>query len=74
MHGWPLRDACLAAIAALEAHRFEVNRLWFEYFELADPVRARKIRRILKRGEQGAAKTQCGVLQMCAKLLSKLVS
>jgi hypothetical protein len=51
------RDAWLAAIAALEAHRLEVNRLWLEYLELADPVRARKIRRILKHGEQGAAKT-----------------
>jgi len=46
----------LAATAALEAHRLEVNRLWLEYLELADPVRARKIRRILKHGEQGAAK------------------
>jgi hypothetical protein len=51
------RDAWLAAIAALEAHRLEVNRLWLEYLELADPVRARKIHRILKHGEQGAAKT-----------------
>ena len=51
------RDAWLAAIAALEAHRLEVNRLWLEYLDLADPVRARKIRRILKHGEQGAAKT-----------------
>jgi len=55
---WPAaRDAWRAAIAALEAHRLEVTRLWLEYLELADPVRARKIRRILKRGEQGAAKT-----------------
>jgi hypothetical protein len=51
------RDAWLAAMAALEAHRLEANRLWLEYLELADPVRARKIRRILKHGEQGAAKT-----------------
>ncbi len=51
------RDAWLAAIAALETHRLEVNRLWLEYLELADPMRARKIRRILKHGEQGAAKT-----------------
>ena len=50
-------DGWLAAIAALEAHRLEVNRLWLEYLELADPVRARKIRRILKHGEQGAAET-----------------
>ena len=47
----------LAAMAADEAHKLEVNRLWLEYLELADPVRARKIRRILKHGEQGAAKT-----------------
>jgi hypothetical protein len=51
------KDGWLAGIAALEAHRLEVNRLWLEYLELADPVRARKIRRILKHGEQGAAKT-----------------
>jgi hypothetical protein len=51
------RGAWLAAIAALEVHRLEVNRLWLEYVDLADPERARKIRRILKHGEQGAAKT-----------------
>ena len=51
------RDAWLAAMAALEACRLEVNRLWLEYLELADPVRARKIRRIPKHAEQGAAKT-----------------
>jgi hypothetical protein len=51
------KDAWLAATAALEAHRLDVNRLWLEYLELADPVRAGKIRRILKHGEQGAAKT-----------------
>ena len=51
------KDAWLAAMAAHEAHRLEANRLWFEYLELADPVRARKIRRILKHGEQGAAET-----------------
>ena len=51
------KDAWLATIAALEAHRLEVNRLWLEYLDLADPVRARKIRRILKHGEQGAAET-----------------
>jgi hypothetical protein len=51
------KDAWLAAISALEVHRLEVNRLWLEYLELADPVRARKIRRILKHGEQGTAKT-----------------
>ena len=51
------KDAWLAAAAALDAHRLEVNRLWLEYLHLADPVRARKIRRILKHGEQGAAKT-----------------
>ena len=51
------RDAWRAAIVALEAHRLEVTRLWLEYLGLADPMKARKIRRILKRGEQGAAKT-----------------
>jgi hypothetical protein len=51
------KDGWLTGIAALEAHRLEVNRLWLEYLDLADPVRARKIRRILKHGEQGAAKT-----------------
>ena len=49
------RDAWLAAVrdrfaatAAHEAHRFEVNRLWLEYLELAEPVRAPIIRRLLK--------------------------
>jgi hypothetical protein len=51
------KDAWLAGMAAHEAHRLDVNRLWLEYLELADPARARKIRRILKHGEQGAAKT-----------------
>ena len=51
------KDAWLAAGAAHEAHRLEINRRWLEYLELADPVRARKIRKILKHGEQGAAKT-----------------
>jgi hypothetical protein len=51
------KDGWLASAAALEAHRIEVNRLWLEYLDLADPERARKIRRILKHGEQGAAKT-----------------
>jgi hypothetical protein len=51
------RDAWLAAMAALEEYRLEVNRLWLEYLELADPGRAKKIRRILKHAEQGAAKT-----------------
>ena len=51
------KDAWLAAAAALEAQRLEVNRLWLEYLDLADPERARKIRKILKHGEQGAAKT-----------------
>ena len=37
-----------AATAAHEAHRFEVNRLWLEYLELAEPVRAPIIRRLLK--------------------------
>ena len=51
------RDAWLAAMAAHEAHRLEANRRWLEYLALANPVSARKIRRILKRGEQDAAKT-----------------
>src|SRR5450432_3813790 len=51
------RDAWLAAMAALEAYRLEVNRLWLEYLELADPGRAQKIRRNLKHHEQGAGKT-----------------
>jgi hypothetical protein len=51
------RDAWRAAMDVLDAHRFEVIRLWLEYLELADAVRARKIRRILKHAEQGAAKT-----------------
>ena len=56
------RDAWLAAMAAHEAHGLEVrrpeaHRLWLEYLALANPVSARKIRKILKRGEQDAAKT-----------------
>ena len=38
----------LAAMAAHEAHRLEVNRLWLEYLELVEPVRAPTIRRLLK--------------------------
>ena len=51
------RDAWLAAMAAHEAHGLEAHRFWLEYVALANPVSARKIRRILKRGEQDAAKT-----------------
>ena len=56
------RDAWLAAMVAHEAHgpkvrRPEAHRLWLEYLDFADPERARKARRILKHGEQGAAKT-----------------
>jgi hypothetical protein len=51
------RGAWLAAMAAHEMPWLEVIRLWLEYLELADAVRARKIRRILKHAEQGAAKT-----------------
>ena len=51
------KDAWLAAMVALEEYRLEVNRLWLEYLELADPGKARKIRKILKHAEQGAAKT-----------------
>jgi hypothetical protein len=45
------RDAWLAAMAAHEAHRLEVNRLWLEYVELADPERAKQLRRFLKHDE-----------------------
>jgi hypothetical protein len=60
------RDAWLAAAAARrstmgasesEAQRREVVRLWLEYVELANPVCARKIRRLLKYAEIDAAKT-----------------
>jgi hypothetical protein len=44
----------LAATAALEAYRLEVNRLWLEYLELAEPVRAPIIRRLLKRDMKDA--------------------
>jgi hypothetical protein len=50
------REAWLAAMAAYEAQRLEVNRLWLAYLELADPGRAPKIRRFLKHGEKDAAK------------------
>ena len=32
------REDRFAATAAHEAHRLEVNRLWLEYLELAEPV------------------------------------
>ena len=51
------RGAWLAAMASHEVLRLEVNRLWLEYLELADPGRSWKFRRILMRAEQGAAKT-----------------
>jgi len=58
------KDAWLAAasarggrMAARGAHRREVIRLWLEYVELANPVCARKIRRLLKYGEIDPAKT-----------------
>jgi hypothetical protein len=51
------RGAWLAAMASHEMPWLEVTRLWLEYLELADAVGARKIRRILKHAEQGAAKT-----------------
>jgi hypothetical protein len=37
-------------------HRLEVTKLWLEYLELVDPVRAPKIRRLLNY-EIDAAKT-----------------
>ena len=51
------RAAWLGAMAALEAYRLEVNRLWLEYLALADPGKARRIQKILKHAEQEAAKT-----------------
>ncbi len=51
------RAAWLGAMAALEAYRLEVNRLWLEYLALADPGKARRIHRILKHAEREAAKT-----------------
>jgi hypothetical protein len=50
------REAWLAAMAAYEAQRLEVNRLWLAYLELADPGRAPRIRRFLKHGEKDAVK------------------
>jgi hypothetical protein len=54
--GWFAARGWLAAMAAHEAHRLEVTKLWLEYLELVDPVRAPKIRRLLKY-EIDAAKT-----------------
>lgn len=51
------RDAWRAAMADHTVHWRMVNRLWLEYLELVDSVRARKIRRYLKCGEKDAAKT-----------------
>jgi hypothetical protein len=54
------RDAWLAAKAAHEAQRLEVNRLWLEYLQLADPGRGRRIRRLLK-CETDATRTAGGL-------------
>jgi hypothetical protein len=51
------KGAWLAAMAAHEMPWLELVKLWLKYLELADPVRAPKIRRILKHAEEGAAKT-----------------
>jgi hypothetical protein len=68
------RDAWLAVMAAHEAHRLEVNRLWLEYLELADPVRARKIRRFLKYGEKDAAKTVGALFPEAAVSLGRSIA
>lgn len=46
-----------AGITPREASRREAIRLWLEYLELADPVCARKICRLMKYGEIDAEKT-----------------
>ncbi len=51
------RGAWLAAMASHEMPWLEVTKLWLKYLELADPVRAPKIRKILECAERGAAKT-----------------
>jgi hypothetical protein len=51
------RGAWLAAMASHEVNRLEVIKRWLEYLELADPVRAPNIRKILERAWKGAAKT-----------------
>jgi len=50
-------NARLMVIAGLESLRLEVNRLWFQYLQLADPARARLFHENLKRGERVAAMT-----------------
>ena len=56
-------------MASHEMPWLEVTRLWLEYLELADPVRAPKIRKILKHAEQGRSQDgrravpSCGVLR-----------
>ena len=54
------REAWQAAMAAYEAQRLEVNRLWLAYLELADPVLAPKIRKLVMRGEKAATKPADG--------------
>jgi hypothetical protein len=60
-NGPAARDVWLAAAAAwrstMAASENEAQRLELEYVELANPVCARKIRRLLKYGEIDAAKT-----------------
>lgn len=51
------RGAWLAAMASNKMPWLEVTKLWLKYLELADPVRAPKIRKILECAERGAAKT-----------------
>ncbi len=49
------REAWQAAMAVYDAQRQEVNRLWLAYLDLADPVLAPKIRKLIMRGEKAAA-------------------
>jgi hypothetical protein len=48
------REAWQAAMVAYESQRLEVNRLWLAYLDLADPVLAPKIRKLVMRGEKAA--------------------
>lgn len=63
------REAWQAAMAAYEAQRLEVNRLWLAYLDLADPVLAPKIRKLVMRGEKAAAEPADGGPQ--AQMLPK---
>jgi hypothetical protein len=66
------REAWQAAMAAYEAQRLEVNRLWLAYLDLANPVLAPRIRKIVIRGENAAGRLPPGVTMPLGHRAQKL--